>query len=97
MHTYNADITKLQRHYLNPNFNVDNWENLVPIFEELNARTLNCKTALMQWLTDMSEVEAAISEDACWRQIKMTCDTENIALRTAFEFFCMEIQPKLQP
>jgi len=42
-------------------------------------------------------VEAAISEDACWRQIKMTCDTENKTLEDAFTFFVMEIQPKIQP
>ena len=45
----------------------------------------------------MSELEAVISEDACWRQIKMTCDTKNKALEEAFNFFCMEIQPKIQP
>ncbi|MEP7255771.1 MAG: M3 family oligoendopeptidase, partial [Ferruginibacter sp.] len=37
------------------------------------------------------------NEDACWRQIKMTCDTENKSLEEAFTFFCMEIQPKIQP
>ena len=45
----------------------------------------------------MSEVEAVVSEDACWRQIKMTCDTTDKALEEAFAFFCMEIQPKVQP
>ncbi|HEX8460631.1 MAG TPA: M3 family oligoendopeptidase, partial [Segetibacter sp.] len=45
----------------------------------------------------MSEVEAVVSEDACWRQIKMTCDTTDKSLEEAFTFFCMEIQPKLQP
>ena len=45
----------------------------------------------------MSEVEAAVSEDACWRQIRMTCDTTDKALEEAFTYFCMEIQPKLQP
>src|SRR5436309_11525198 len=45
----------------------------------------------------MSEVEAAVSEDACWRQIRMTCDTTDKSLEEAFTFFCMEIQPKLQP
>jgi oligoendopeptidase F len=38
-----------------------------------------------------------VSEDACWRQIKMTCDTENKSLEEAFNFFCMQIQPQIQP
>ena len=45
----------------------------------------------------MSELEAVVSEDACWRQIRMTCDTTDKALEEAFTYFCMEIQPKLQP
>ena len=27
----------------------------------------------------------------------MTCDTENKSLEEAFNFFCLEIQPKIQP
>jgi len=42
-------------------------------------------------------MEAFISEDACWRQVRMTCDTENKTLEEAFNFFFMEIQPKIQP
>ena len=45
----------------------------------------------------MSELEAVINEDACWRQIKMTCDTTNKQLEESFNFFFMEIQPKIQP
>ncbi len=45
----------------------------------------------------MSELEAVVSEDACWRQIRMTCDTENKELEQAFVFFVTEIQPKIQP
>ncbi len=46
---------------------------------------------------DVSELEAVISEDACWRQIRMTCDTENKSLEESFAFFMLEIQPKIQP
>jgi oligoendopeptidase F len=45
----------------------------------------------------MSELEAVVSEDACWRQIRMTCDTENKQLEEAFTYFMMEIQPRIQP
>jgi oligoendopeptidase F len=48
-------------------------------------------------MQDLSELEAFVSEDACWRQIKMTCDTTDKSLEAAFTFFCMEIQPKIQP
>jgi oligoendopeptidase F len=63
----------------------------------LLERPIENKTNLEQWLKDMSELEAVVSEDACWRQIKMTCDTTDKNLEEAFTYFCMEIQPKLQP
>ncbi|HKB44346.1 MAG TPA: M3 family oligoendopeptidase [Chitinophagaceae bacterium] len=92
-----ADIKKLPRHFLPKNFIIENWEGLEPYFKNLDERKINLETDLEQWLKDASELEAAISEDICWRQIKMTCDTENKELEKAFNFFMMEIQPKIQP
>lgn len=98
---YDYDVlcgyTEIARHYLPQDFTLSTWEALEPFFKELLERPINSKAELEQWLQDSSEVEAAISEDACWRQIKMTCDTENKTLEDAFTFFVMEIQPKIQP
>lgn len=94
---YSADIKKLPRHFLPKDFVVSNWEGLEPFFRNLDKRTITSISELEQWLKDASELEAVISEDACWRQIKMTCDTENKELESAFTFFMMEIQPKIQP
>ncbi|HRI20707.1 MAG TPA: M3 family oligoendopeptidase [Panacibacter sp.] len=94
---YSADIQKLPRHFLPANFSITNWENLEPYLKNLDERVINSLADLEQWLKDSSELEAVISEDACWRQIKMTCDTENKALEESFTFFMMEIQPKIQP
>jgi len=97
MMNFSADIKKLPRYFLPANFTVTNWETLEPWFKNLLDRELNSKQDLEQWLKDISELEAVVSEDACWRQIKMTCDTENKELEKAFIFFMMEIQPKAQP
>ena len=94
---YSADIKKLSRHFLPNDFIITNWEGLAPYFKKLDERAINSITDLEQWLKDASELEAVISEDACWRQIKMTCDTENKELEESFNFFMMEIQPKIQP
>ncbi len=94
---FSADIKKLPRHFLPEDFAILNWENLAPYFSNLDERTIGSVTELEQWLKDASELEAVISEDACWRQIKMTCDTENKELEQSFNFFMMEIQPKIQP
>ena len=92
-----AAIEKLERTFLPKDFTVTNWENLEPFFKELLERPIESKANLEQWLKDMSELEAVVSENACWRQIKMTCDTTDKNLEEAFTYFCMEIQPKLQP
>ncbi len=94
---YSADIQKLPRIFLPEDFVVTNWEGLEPYFNNLDQREIKSLTDLEQWLKDASELEAVISEDACWRQIKMTCDTENKELEKSFNFFMMEIQPKIQP
>ena len=94
---YSAEIKKLPRHFLPKDFTVTAWEKLEPFFIDLLERKINSRKDLEQWLKDVSELEAVLSEDGCWRQIKMTCDTENKELEDAFTFFMMEIQPKAQP
>jgi oligoendopeptidase F len=94
---YTADIKKQPRTFLPEGFTITDWATLEPYFKNLLDREITDKAALEQWLQDQSELEAAVSEDACWRQIKMTCDTENKSLEEAFNYFCMEIQPQIQP
>jgi oligoendopeptidase F len=94
---YSADIQKTPRTFLPADFHITDWPSIEPFFKTLLEREITGKESLEQWLSDESELEAAVSEDACWRQIKMTCDTENKTLEEAFNFFCMEIQPKIQP
>ncbi len=92
-----ADIKKTDRHFVPEDFKVTTWDALEPYFKDLLDRNIDSKEVLEQWLKDMSELEAVVSEDACWRQIRMTCDTTDKSLEEAFTYFCMEIQPKLQP
>ncbi len=93
----NANIHKLEHHFLPKDFILTDWATLEPYFIQLKYREINSVADLEKWLQDMSEVEAFISEDACWRQVRMTCDTENKELEESFNFFFMEIQPKIQP
>lgn len=93
----NASIEKLPRNYLPQTFALTNWDAIAPFFKDLAERPITSLEDLEQWLKDSSELEAAISEDACWRQIKMTCDTENKTLEEAFIYFVTQIQPQIQP
>jgi oligoendopeptidase F len=93
---YTANISTPERHFLPASFNITDWQNLEPYFRNLLDREINSKQDLEKWLEDASELEAVVSEDANWRQIRMTCDTENKELENAFTFFVMEIQPHVQ-
>ena len=95
--TPTAELTKPVRHFLPEGFVVTDWNSLEPYFRELEDRPLDTRAELEKWLLDMSELEAVLSEDISWRQIKMTCDTENKSLEESFNYFCLEIQPKIQP
>ncbi|MBS1661389.1 MAG: M3 family oligoendopeptidase, partial [Bacteroidetes bacterium] len=92
-----ADLKKPERHFLPTDFVLTDWNSLEPWYQDLDQRPLNTRADLEKWLLDISELEAVVSEDACWRQIRMTCDTENKELEEAFNYFCLEIQPKIQP
>ncbi len=93
----NADIKKIERHFLPQQFKVTTWEALEPFFKELSEREIASVEDLKNWLKDISELEAIVSEDACWRQIRMTCDTENKELAESFNYFYTAIQPHIQP
>ncbi|HYC39712.1 MAG TPA: M3 family oligoendopeptidase [Chitinophagaceae bacterium] len=94
---YSADIKRLPRKLLPPDFVIRTWQDLEPYFMELEERPIGSGEELQKWLRDVSELEAVISEEVCWRQIRMTCDTESKELEQAFNFFMLEIQPRIQP
>lgn len=97
MNTPTANIIKSPRYFLPENFTVTTWSELLPYFDQLKQQSINDKETLEQWLKNISELEAVVSEDACWRQIHMTCDTTNETYEKAFTYFCMEIEPNMKP
>ena len=89
-------ILKKEKKYIPQNLEIK-WENLEPIFIELQNRSINSVEDLEQWLRDRSELEAALEEDFAWRYIRMTCDTTNEDLLQSFQYFATEIEPKIAP
>lgn len=89
-------LNKIPRRFVPQNFPIT-WENLNPIFEELQNRSINSVEELTQWMQDRSELEAVLEEDFAWRYIRMTCDTANEKLLQDFQYFATEIEPKIAP
>jgi oligoendopeptidase F len=79
------------------NYKITTWDSLKPLFDNLLTRSIQTKQELKQWLYDRSELEALVEEDLGWRYIKMSCNTGNPETRKAYEYFILEIEPKILP
>jgi oligoendopeptidase F len=66
-----------RRKYIPESLTVSDWETLKPYYEELVGRLITSIEDLRQWFKDRSELESVVEEDAAWRYIHMTCDTNN--------------------
>ena len=89
--------TRPKRKYLSEEFTIESWESLKPIFEELLNREIDSVESLEDWIGDLSEVEAVLSEETAWRYIRMNIDTKNKEYEEAFNFMVTEIDPKAAP
>jgi oligoendopeptidase F len=78
-------------------FTLNTWDDLAPLFEALEKQTIETKDQLINWMKEISDLEAAISENLAWRYIKMTIDTTDKDLTDAYSYFVAEIQPKIAP
>lgn len=88
--------TANKRSYLSQSFEMK-WEEIAPVFQELQNRAINSKDDLEKWLQDLSELDAALEEDFAWRYIRMTCDTTDPKRLEDFQYFATEIEPKVAP
>ncbi len=85
------------RRYLSEEFNVNSWNSLEPLFDELLNRSIDNVGELENWIRDLSEIEAVLSEETAWRYIRMNIDTTNEEYAKAFDFMVTEIDPKAAP
>ena len=92
-----AELTKKERNFLTGSFELTSWDALKPYFEELRDRPINSLDSLKQWMKDRSELEAFIGEDAGWRFINYTRDTQDEQVKEKYLDFVRNIQPNLSP
>lgn len=87
----------IHRKYLPQDQVLNTFNDIKPIFDELLSREINTKEVLVQWLMDLSELEAFLEENGAWRYIKMSINTVDTSLSESYTYFVSEIQPKLAP
>ncbi|HRH38003.1 MAG TPA: M3 family oligoendopeptidase [Flavobacteriales bacterium] len=65
-------------------------------FHQLDERAIADTNALEQWLKDLSELDAALSEEGAWRYIRMTLDTCNEQAATRYQRFVNDVMPMVE-
>lgn len=90
-------MEKYPQEFLPINFQITQWKDLKPFYDQLLNRALTSLEVFRKWLLDRSELEGAIAEDAGWRYINMTRDTTNEAYRQQYEAYVKDILPRITP
>jgi len=87
------------RAFVPQDINLGDWPQIAPLFDQLEARAAQAKsaTALELWLIDWSELNAALDEEASRRYIAMTCHTDNADAEKAYLHFVEHVEPQLKP
>lgn len=89
------EAAKPLRKFIPQNFQLNSWDDLQPLFQNLKERKILSASDLDQWISDKNEMDCFLEENMAWRYIKTTCDTASQEKRNAFQFFISEISPKL--
>ncbi len=90
-------LVRPARHFLPESLKIESWDDIHSYFDDLINRKIESFSDLEQWLRDWSEADSVVDEEACWRYIRMTCDTTNDAYLKAYDAFVSEIIPQLAP
>lgn len=88
-------LARPPRHFLPDTYELHEWADVQPFYNDLLNRPLPDAEALRQWFSDRSELESYLSENFAWRYIRMTCDTANAELVDRLNFFIETIQPMM--
>jgi len=84
---------KITRNYIKQEQEVNSADDIKVYLEDLKNRKITNVSELQKWMSDRSELDAFLEENAAWRYIKMSCDTENKELAESFSFFVQKVEP----
>ncbi len=87
---------EFQRRFVPEELDLGAWDDVAPLFSELERRTLGKVEHLERSLLDLSELLAALDEEGSIRYVQMTVDTTNPVFEQAYLHFVSEIRPKVQ-
>jgi oligoendopeptidase F len=86
---------KAKRKFVDENLVITSYDDVRAYFDKLEQEPLNNVNELLAWLDKRSELETVLQEHLGWLYIRMSCDTRNVKLNEAYNFFINEIQPHI--
>ena len=89
--------TREKRKFVPEDLNIDSWDKIKSLFDDLVERKISSASELEKWMLDQSELSAVLEEDMAWRYIKMNIDTTDKELGKRFSFWIKEISPNIAP
>ncbi|MBX7242944.1 MAG: M3 family oligoendopeptidase, partial [Bacteroidia bacterium] len=84
-----------KRLFIPEDYSIDSWESLKPYFEYLLNQNPDSKEDMEKYLLEVNEIDAVVDEEAAWRYIRMTCDTQNEEHSSRYQVFVQEILPHI--
>lgn len=86
-----------RREFVPPEVDLGIWEEVEPLFDELESRKISAREDLERWLRGWSELDAALDEEGSIRYARMTCQTDDPERERAYLHFIEEIEPRMKP
>ncbi len=88
--------TTKERRFLPQDLKITRWKSIAPYLKKLLEATIDSPESLYQWLLDANELDSALREEAAWRFIRMTCNTQDAQAVKAYQEFVEIIYPKYE-
>jgi len=70
---------------------------VVGLYEKLEKKLIGSAQELEHWLIERSELDAALSQTGSILQIRMTCQTDDLAIAGSYTKFIETIPPAIEP
>ncbi len=87
---------EFSRRFLPEDIDLADWQKIEPFYQALLERKPKSASELEEWLLDLSELEAALSEEGSRRYIAMTCATDDEDIKKEFLHFVEHIEPRMK-
>jgi oligoendopeptidase F len=85
-----------KRKFIPVTLELNRWEDMKPYFEQLFDRPVDELESLENWMTDLSELSAAVAEELGWRYIEQSRDTESEEKRERYQDYVGGVLPEVQ-